>query len=224
MRTLVCLLLSNVLLQHAQEATAQDKRRVLELSEVGLQFSFLPSGATLGPERGAVSVTNSGPRSGMFRLPSPFVAEDPDGFAPYPPYLALQVKEPKTGREEAFVFTNLRKPRGPGELVPLKPGQVRTLEYPLMLFYRWGPCNPMDGNFKECFKPGDTELEVRAEVVVIGKTGRRRILSNPQTLRVSYPESLFKDTGKTEPDGPANGSQPSRSETNRTSSAAGSRR
>ena len=115
------------------------KQHELELSDVGLHISLVPSGRTFEPERVSFSLTNSALQRGVFRLPSPFVADDPDGFAPYPPYLALRVKEPKTGREVAFVFTNLRKPRGPGELVPLKPGQVRILEYPLMLFYRWGP-------------------------------------------------------------------------------------
>jgi hypothetical protein len=169
-------------------------QRELAFSEIGLQLAFVPPNGKSSPDRVLVSVTNESLRSGGFRLPSPFVAEDPAGFAPYPPHLALRVKEPKTGREEVFVFTNLRKPNGPGELVSLKPEQVRTLEYPLMLFYRWGPCNPMDGNFQECFKPGVTELEVRAEVFVVEKRGRRRILSDPQKLRCSFPEGLFQPT------------------------------
>src|SRR5438105_211640 len=40
----------------------------------------------------------------------------------------------------------------------------------------------------------------------------------------SHPEKFSRGEEKVQPDGPANGSQPMRSETNRTSSAAGSRR
>ena len=193
---------------------AGDAQRGLAFSEIGLQLSFMPTNGKSGPDRVSVSFTNSSPRSGKFRLPSPFVAEDPDGFAPYPPHLALRVKEPKTGKEEAFVFTNLRKPSGPGELVSLKRGEVRTLEYPLMLFYRWGPCSPMDGNFKECFKPGDTELEVRAEIFAVEKSGQTSILSGPQKLRCSIPEWLFKGNskdkgaGRNSDDNPGSASKP----------------
>lgn len=175
---------------------AEDIQRDLDLSEIGVQVVFIQGGGQLSPDRVCVTFSNTGPRSGMFRLPSPFVVADPEGIAPFPPYLALQVKDVKTGREEGFVLTSLRKPPGPGERVFLKVGQVKSVEYPLMLFYRWGPDSPKDGNFKECFKPGDSELEVRAEVFVVEKSGPRRVLSNPRPLRCSFPDWLFKETSR----------------------------
>jgi hypothetical protein len=185
-------LVLSLLLALSSGCANNDTRRELDLSELGVQFDFVRAGGQPSSDRVSVTVTNPGPRSGTFRLPSPFVAEDTEGFAPFPPYLALQVREPKTGREEGFVLTSLRKPAGPGELVYLKAGQVKNVEYPLMLFYPWGPCSPRAGNFKECFKPGESELEVRAEVFVLEKSGSRKILSSPQTLRCSFPEWLFK--------------------------------
>ncbi len=207
-------LVLSLLLALSSGCATNDTRREVDLSELGVQFVFVRGGGQPSPERVCVTVTNPGPRSGTFRLPSPFVAEDTEGFAPFPPYLALQVREPKTGREEGFVLTSLRKPAGPGELVYLKAGQVKSVEYPLMLFYPWGPCSPRAGNFRECFKPGDSELEVRAEVFVVEKGGPRSILSNAQTLRCSIPEWLFKGTFKdngtaSKPDGnPGSGSKP----------------
>lgn len=189
-------LVLSLLLALNSSFAAEDIQRDLDLSEIGVQLVFVQGGGQLSPERVSVTVTNPGPHSGMFRLPSPFVAEDPDGFAPYPPHLALRVRDLKTGREEGFVLTSLRKPSGPGDRLLLKVGQVKSVEYPLTLFYRWGPGSPKDGNFKECFKPGDNELEVRAEVFVVERSGPRRVLSNPQPLRCSFPDWLFKEPSR----------------------------
>ena len=53
---------------------------------------------------------------------------------------------------------------------------------------------------------------------------REVMASCPQAVWDALPQKVRAKYRKVEPDGPANGSQPSRSETNRTSSAAGSRR
>jgi hypothetical protein len=197
-------LISSLLLVLNSSCVTDNPQRELQLSEVGVHFVFVGGGGQPSPERVSVTFTNPGPRSGTFRLPSPFVAADPEGIAPFPPYLALQVREPKTGREEGFVLTSLRKPVGPGELVNLKAGQVKNVEYPLMLFYPWGPDSPRAGHFRESFKPGDSELEVRAEVFVVEKSGSRKILSNPQTMRCSFPEWMFKASANSDavPDRP----------------------
>jgi hypothetical protein len=178
---------------------AEDNQRELGLSEVGLQLLLVPSGK-LVPERISLALTNAATRSGVFRLPSPFgfTNSSRSSFAPFPPYLALVVKEPKSGTEEEFVLTSFRKLRGPGKRVLLKPRQVRRLEYPLNSFYSWGPDAPMDGSFRDCFKPGDVELEVRAEIFLVQQDGPRRVLSNPQTLRCSFPDSLFKGPFKSD--------------------------
>ncbi|MFA6563575.1 MAG: hypothetical protein WCV00_16840 [Verrucomicrobiia bacterium] len=187
------LIILSLLLPLESSSSAAGAEPDLGLSDVSLQLSFVTTNEKSDPDRVSVSITNTSHRSGKFRLPSPFVAAaaDQDGYVPYTPSLALRVKELKTGMDASFVFTKLRKPSGPGELIFLKPGEVRSFEFPLMLFYRWGPCNPAE-SFKECFKPGDVMLEVRAEVFVIKKSGSRRTVSNAQTLRCSFPEWLFK--------------------------------
>jgi hypothetical protein len=53
---------------------------------------------------------------------------------------------------------------------------------------------------------------------------REVMASCPQAVWDALPQRVQAKYRKVEPDGPANGSQPFRSETNRTSSAAGSRR
>jgi hypothetical protein len=176
---------------------AEDKQAELKLSEVGLQLFLAPPVGKRGPERMSLVLTNASARGGLFRLPSAFVADDrsTSSFAPFPPWLGLLVKDPKSGREEQFVLTTFARLRSPAKLVSLPKGQPRELEYRLASFYRWGPGNPdRYGSFKDYFKPGEVELEIRAVIFVEGVEDR--VLSNPQRLRCSFPEGLFKDTSK----------------------------
>ena len=172
---------------------AEDNPRDLGFAEVGLQLSLLGSEGKRGPARASLAITNAATRGGVFRLPSPFGVTNGSrsSFAPFPPYVALLGKEPKSGHEELFVFTSLRKLRGPGRRVSLDPGQIRKVEYSLSSFYLCGPEGPRnDGRFTECLKSGDVELEVRA--LIFQKGGEPRILSNSETMRCAFPEWLFK--------------------------------
>jgi hypothetical protein len=57
----------------------------------------------------------------------------------------------------------------------LAKGQVKRVGYKLASFYRWGPCDPdLYGSFKDYFKPGTVELEVRAALLqdLAGEPGR----------------------------------------------------
>jgi hypothetical protein len=188
------LLAFSVLLILHFRVAAEEDRRELDLTEMGLNLMFAPTAVNLFPKQMSVSISNACPHSGVFRLPSPFVDENPSGFIPFSPNLALVVKELKTGREESFVLTSFAKLDGPGKLESFEVGQVRKYEFPLKSFYRWGPCTPdRYGNIIEYFKPGDTKLEIRAELFVFEKEGPRRIRSHPQIIRRSFPEWLFRD-------------------------------
>jgi len=178
-------------------SAADDKQPELKLSEVGIQLVLAPTSGKHGPEKIALIVTNTSAHGGTFRLPSAFVADDSStaSFAPFPPWLGLLVKDPKSGREEQFVFTTFSKLRGPAKRASLPRGHASKLEYRLTSFYRWGPCNPdRYGSFKDYFKPGGVELEVRAVIFVEGVEDR--VLSNPQLLRCSFPDWLFKETSR----------------------------
>jgi hypothetical protein len=150
----------------------------------------------------SVVITNAGARRGVFQMPSAFVAvEHKPVFAESVPYLALVVRELKSGNDEEFVRTSFQPLDSAGMRFSLKPGQGKKLEYPLKSFYRWGACNPDPyGNFEDNLKPGNIELEVRAEFFLI-KRGEpnRRVLSNPQKMRCAFPNWLFKGPIKPDP-------------------------
>lgn len=171
----------------------------LKLSEVGLQLVLAPRDGQSGVEKISVTVTNTSSHSGAFRLPSPFVADDSSApsFAPFPPWLGLLIRDAKSGNEEQFILTTFTKLRGPARTVFLPKGQSVTLDYRLTSFYRWGPCGPdRYGSFRDYFKPG--EVEIKVHVAIFTESVEDRAVSNPLTVRRSFPEWLFKASGDSE--------------------------
>jgi hypothetical protein len=172
---------------------AEHGQAELKFPELGLRLALAPATAKRGPDKIILIVTNTSAHDGLLRLASPFVAGDSSksSSARFPPWLGVLVRDPKSGREEQFVLTTFTRVRGPGRLVALPKGHSRKLQYRLRSFYRWGPCGPdLYGSFRDYFKPGTEEVEVRA--VLFHDTDDSMVVSNPQTLRCAFPAWLFK--------------------------------
>jgi hypothetical protein len=195
MKTL--LIIFALLLALNANSAVEEKRSDLKFSELGLQLSLETSADKRVVERVSLLISNASARDGKLRLPSPFSAtyNPTSSFALFPPWLGLLVKDPKSGTEEQFALTTFVRVRRPGKVITLSKGQTKRIDYRSTSFYRWGPGNPdRYGSFKEYFKPGSIELEVRA--VLFWEADADCVLSNRRTFRCSFPEWLFKETSK----------------------------
>lgn len=106
------------------------------------------------------------------------------------PFVCLLLTNKKTGETEAFIYTTTDSERKKHEMqIYLREKEKFTKTISTMNFCQWGSCGPGGRSFRDNFKAGNLEVEVKAGII-FGKN--KRIESNPVNLSCSFSESFFR--------------------------------